>query len=105
MAAKSRTLLERESRRNESEIRVEILRALLTNGPLVPTRIMLKVNTNWYYVMRSLDRLLTTGALAKTKRTRIQSLHWVWTRSAGTTRSWKFSDSMKSISPGERIAE
>lgn len=66
MAAKSRMVLERESRRNESEIRVEILRALLTNGPLVPTRIMLKVNTNWYYVMRSLDRLLSTGALART---------------------------------------
>lgn len=65
MAAKSRMLLERESRRNESEIRVEILRALLTNGPLVPTRIMLKVNTNWYYVMRSIERLLGTGALAK----------------------------------------
>lgn len=65
MAAKSRMVLERESRRNESEIRVEILRALLTNGPLVPTRIMLKVNTNWYYVMRSLDRLLNTGALAR----------------------------------------
>jgi predicted transcriptional regulator len=65
MAAKSRMLMERESRRNESEIRVEILRALLTNGPLVPTRIMLKVNTNWYYVMRSLDRLLKTGALTK----------------------------------------
>ena len=67
MAAKSRMLLDRESRRNESEIRVEILRALLTNGPLVPTRIMLKVNTNWYYVMRSLDRLLKTGALRKTQ--------------------------------------
>ncbi|MDA4114945.1 MAG: hypothetical protein OK442_00145 [Thaumarchaeota archaeon] len=65
MAAKSRMLLERESRRNESEIRVEILRVLLTNGPLVPTRIMLKVNTNWYYVMRSIERLLGTGALAK----------------------------------------
>jgi predicted transcriptional regulator len=65
MAAKSRTVMERESRRNESEIRVEILRALLTNGPLVPTRIMLKVNTNWYYVMRSLDRLLKTGALTR----------------------------------------
>jgi predicted transcriptional regulator len=65
MAAKSRMLLERESRRNESEIRVEILRALLTNGPLVPTRIMLKVNTNWYYVMRSIERLLGTGALAR----------------------------------------
>lgn len=65
MAAKSRMLLERESRRNESEIRVEILRALLTHGPLVPTRIMLKVNTNWYYVMRALDRLLKTGALAR----------------------------------------
>ena len=58
-------LLERESRRNESEIRVEILRVLLTNGPLVPTRIMLKVNTNWYYVMRSIERLLATGALSK----------------------------------------
>jgi predicted transcriptional regulator len=65
MAAKSRMLMERESRRNESEIRVEILRALLTNGPLVPTRIMLKVNTNWYYVMRSLERLLKTGALTR----------------------------------------
>lgn len=65
MAAKSRMILERESRRNESEIRVEILRALLMNGPLVPTRIMLKVNTNWYYVMRSIERLLRTGALAK----------------------------------------
>ena len=65
MAAKSRTLLDRECRRNESEIRVEILRALLVNGPLVPTRIMLKVNTNWHYVMRSLDRLVKTGALAK----------------------------------------
>ena len=60
-------LMERESRRNESEIRVEILRALLTNGPLVPTRIMLKVNTNWYYVMRSLDRLSKTGALTRTE--------------------------------------
>jgi predicted transcriptional regulator len=65
MAAKSRMVMERESRRNESEIRVEILRVLLTNGPLVPTRIMLKVNTNWYYVMRSLDRLLKTGALTR----------------------------------------
>jgi predicted transcriptional regulator len=65
MAAKSRMMLERESRRSESEIRVEILRSLLTNGPLVPTRIMLKVNTNWYYVMRSLDRLLKTGALTR----------------------------------------
>jgi predicted transcriptional regulator len=65
MVAKSGTVMERESRRNESEIRVEILRALLTNGPLVPTRIMLKVNTNWYYVMRSLDRLSKTGALTR----------------------------------------
>jgi predicted transcriptional regulator len=65
MAAKSRMLMERDSRRNESEIRVEILRTLLVNGPLVPTRIMLKVNTNWYYVMRSLERLLKTGALTK----------------------------------------
>jgi predicted transcriptional regulator len=66
LGAKSRTVMERESRRNESEIRVEILRALLTNGPLVPTRVMLKVNTNWYYVMRSLERLLKTGALTRT---------------------------------------
>jgi len=65
VAAKSRMMLERESRRSESEIRVEILRALLTNGPLVPTRIMLKVNTNWYYVMRSLDRLLKSAALTR----------------------------------------
>jgi predicted transcriptional regulator len=66
MAAKSRMLMERDSRRNESEIRVEILRTLLMNGPMVPTRIMLKVNTNWYYVMRALDRLLRTGAMTKT---------------------------------------
>ena len=65
LAARSRMLVDRESRRCESEIRVEILRALLTNGPLVPTRIMVKVNTNWYYVMRSVDRLMKTGALAK----------------------------------------
>ncbi len=58
-------LMERDSRRNESEIRVEILLSLLVNGPLGPTRIRLKVNTNWYYVMRSLERLLKTGALAK----------------------------------------